>query len=367
MHSAVISRADFNGALAFAKRAVERKHTFPILTHARLRADGDALAVVTTDLDREVTVRVPAAVDPGFDTTLPAHLLADMVKKSKASMLAMDATDPDSVRLDFAGTVATVKAIAPTDFPALPFDGEPVRFSIQSDVLHDALQSVAFAISTEETRYYLNGVYLHAYYGRLHVVATDGHRLALWRGDLPEAAADMPGVILPAATVHDVIALIGKRKPPVPVSVAISETRADFTAGNVTIRSKLIDGRYPDYQRVIPTDRTRMLRVSTEALAETVAAVTPVLLRGRGCAVRLEVEADMLRLTFRDPDNGELSGTVPVYTNEWSHVTGFNARYVGDILKVMGERVTIFQTDPGSPAVIESDGAVFAVLMPMRV
>lgn len=374
---AILDRAALNGALNLAKRAVERKSPISVLTNVMITRSDTGARVTTTDLDRWIMIDVPGSADHDFATAVPAHQLIDMVKSSGADMVAIDADNGPHTVIDLEGSRALLSATPVADFPEFPgLDGDGVvRFTMLSDELADMFRRTEFAISTEETRYYLNGVYLHAMGDELRVVATDGHRLAKVTRALPAGAAGMPGVIVPRKTVADVLALIGKRKPPVPVHVSITPQRIEFRAGMVTIRSKTVDGTFPDYQRVIPSGNDRIAgfnRAELSAAVKTVSTVSSE--RGKAFKLAIAQHAKMADLSVTNAEGGAMSASVTMDPGmslfEAGIEIGFNARYVLDILAVMGgPRVLLAMSDPGSPAVWTdpADSSFVGVQMPMRV
>lgn len=383
---AILSRDSLNLAATFAKRVAERKATLPILCNARLRATADGIVLTTTDLDRWATVTLDGSADADFDVTMPVRELADLAKRNKSDLVSIDARE-GSAALDFEGSRASLHSLPSEDFPSFPWDGldAVTRFEVGSDMLAEAFGSVAFAISTEETRYYLNGVYMHVTHdGMLRTVATDGHRLARWEWAAPEGAHGMPGVIVPRAAVADVLALIGKRKPPLPVQIAMTSSFIVFTCGNVTIQSKLVDGTFPDYQRVTPAGNDKLLTVDRGQLANVVKAVSTISSE-RGRAVKFDVDshgdgAAILTLSVTNPDAGSASDCIEAEARGFTGgglVTGFNAAYVLDILDVFApakgakgpDVVTFAFSDPGSPVLVTGTAAharVVCVQMPMR-
>ena len=380
----ILSRTALLTAAKQVKAAVEKRNTIPTLEHALLQvADGRA-TLRATDLDIEITAPLsvrPEDMQPGT-ITLPAHMLHDIVNK-----LAADAQV--TLALDKGGGRATLKAgrsrfalpiLEPADFPSLDA-GEPTfSFELAGPALLGALERVAFAISTEETRYYLMGVYMHLapepFAGgegaRLRFVATDGHRLALAELPAPNGSVglrDIGGLIIPAKTVARIRDL-GRDAASIVLSGSTSKIKADF--GGPIVVSKLIDGTYPDYARVIPTASGKQMEIERAALAAGVDRVT-TLSSERGNAVRFAFADNRLTLTVINPDSGEAVEEIECPCAEPDLIIGFNGRYVQDALGNLGGekdgRVEIALQDPGSPAVLRAAGVTdsLTVLMPMRV
>jgi len=408
MQTAILPRSAFRSAIAAAVLGVERHNTIPVLSNVRLCAAPGGLNVIGTDLDMEITAHVPGAVvDLEFDTTTGAHTLRDLEKKApKSDNIAIDVADaflpmPELVadhsdadleaynaecervkahnatitdtnaRLDFEGFRASMQTIPAHDFPTFGDIAAPVyEFDITTADLRAGLERVAFAISTEETRYYLNGIFMHVSGGMIRFVATDGHRLA--RHDLcaaPEGAAGMAGVIIPRKTVETLYKLLKGKGAPEMVHLRVNTSKMAFHFGNIVIASKLIDGTFPAYDRVIPSGNDKRATFEPAALARSIECVS-AMSSERGRAVKIEIENGNARLSVNNPNEGSSVANVPCdYTGAPISV-GFNAKYVLDILsKCVGERVTFDLADSGSPAVIKSNGAPYTlfVLMPMRV
>jgi len=406
--SAILPRAEVRAALAVAKKVVERRNSIPVLSNVLLQANADgAVEMLATDLDIEVAIRINgASADENFGVTLPAHTFQDIEKKARATeALAIDAPDVPEVpavlgeqdeseraahkeakaaadaatnqaaTLDFEGLRVSMQHISRHDFPRLEWSGAThAEFDFPAADLLEMIQKTEFAISTEETRYYLNGIYLHAVQGfdgftYLASVATDGHRLAKCIR-LCGAAKGMPGVIVPRKTVALLRDLLKAKGAPESVRIKINTTKALFTIGNVAVMTKLVDGTFPDYNRVIPSGNEKRARFDRDAMSEAIASVTCISSE-RGRAVRLAFSDDArgVRLSVINPDVGTANLYCPVEYDYLPLEVGFNAVYMRDILAKCGDDVTLHLSDSGSPARITSSGdsGTEFVLMPMRV
>src|SRR5690606_11691404 len=253
----VLERSNLLKSLGHVHRVVERRNTIPILSNVLLTTDGASLEMKATDLDLEITEAAPAVVEQAGATTVPAHLLYDIVRKLPEGaevMLKMEESG-QSLSVISGRSTFRLQCLPQADFPALTAGQFSQIFRMDSQALRDLIEKTQFAISTEETRYYLNGIYLHTIEDggalKLRAVATDGHRLARAEIEAPAGAEGMPGVIIPRKTVGELQKLVDE--PDVAVTVELSETKIRFTIGSVVLTSKLIDGTFPDYQRVIPT------------------------------------------------------------------------------------------------------------------
>jgi len=257
------------------------------------------------------------------------------------------------------------------DFPVMASSEYASNFSAPAPVLRRLFDKSKFAISTEETRYYLNGVYLHiadAESGKaLRCVATDGHRLARIDAEMPEGAAEMPGVIVPRKTVGEMRKLLDEDDTDIEVSV--SETKVRFATTDITLTSKVIDGTFPDYTRVIPQGNTRRLEVDAKDFARAVDRVATVSSE-RSRAVKLQLDEDRLILSVNAPDSGNAEEELAVaYADERLEI-GFNAKYLLEIANQVDRENAVFMfNSSGDPTLMRegSDMSAVYVVMPMRV
>ncbi|NNF91901.1 MAG: DNA polymerase III subunit beta, partial [Boseongicola sp.] len=290
-----IERAALLKAVAQAQSVVERRNTIPILANVLIEAEGDQVSFRATDLDIEVVDQAPAKVERAGATTVSAVTLHEIVRKLPDGALVTITDDGAAGRMSVdAGRSNFALATLPReDFPVMASSEYEVNFAAPAPVLRRLFDKSKFAISTEETRYYLNGVYLHVADSGgaqvLRCVATDGHRLARIDADLPEGAENMPGVIVPRKTVGELRKLLEDDEAQIAVSV--SETKIRFATPGITLTSKVIDGTFPDYSRVIPTGNTRRLEVDASDFAQAVDRVATVSSE-RSRAVKLALDED---------------------------------------------------------------------------
>jgi DNA polymerase III subunit beta len=369
----LIEKSALLKALQHVTSVVERRNTIPILANVSLRAEGQALHFKATDLDIEVTESAPAEVIAPGSTTAPAHTLHDIVRKlPEGAQIEMSRQGDDGRMALTAGASRFLLACLPADdFPDLGLSGMSHHFDMPAHDLASLIEKTRFAISTEETRYYLNGIYLHASETpdgwRLRGVATDGHRLARMDVDLPEGARGIPGVIVPRKTVNEVAKLIADHNETVRVDLSPNKIR--FTAGHVVLTSKLIDGTFPDYQRVIPQSNDKMLQVENAGFKQAVDRVS-TLSSEKGRAVKLNIAEGRLTLSVNNPESGSATEELPAEYRGPAMEIGFNARYLLDIAaQFAGDRAVFKLSDASAPTVIqdEKDASALYVLMPMRV
>jgi DNA polymerase III subunit beta len=368
-----LERSALLKALGHVHRVVERRTTIPILSNVLLNASGRTLGLKATDLDIEVTEAIPADVAQAGATTLPAHTLYDIIRKlPEGAQVSLETTGESGQLLMRSGRSRfNLQSLPESDFPDLASGELANRFTLASADLRKLIAKTQFAISTEETRYYLNGIFLHTLevdgHTMLRAVATDGHRLARVEIPAPAGAAGMPGIIVPRKTVTEIQKLV--EDIDAEVAIELSTTKIRFTFGDVVLTSKLIDGTFPDYARVIPTGNDKRLIVECAPFKAAVDRVSTISSE-RGRAVKLALADGKLTLSVTNPDSGSAVEELEVDYDASPLDIGFNARYLLDITQELDSDTALFKlADPGSPTVIQDrDGAAaLYVLMPMRV
>ena len=368
-----IERGTLLKALSQAQSVVERRNTIPILANVLIEADARQVSFRATDLDIEVVDRAPAMVERPGATTVSAVMLHEIIRKLPDGALVNLTEDSATGRLTIAAGRSTfsLATLPREDFPVMATSEYACNFSAPAPVLRRLFDKAKFAISTEETRYYLNGVYMHVATGDsgpvLRCVATDGHRLARIDAPLPEGAASMAGVIVPRKTVGELRKLLDDDEATIAVSV--SETKVRFATPAVTLTSKVIDGTFPDYTRVIPTGNTRRLEVDASEFAKAVDRVATVSSE-RSRAVKLSLDEDRLILSVNAPDSGAAEEELAVaYADERLEI-GFNAKYLLEIASQVDRENAVFLfNSSGDPTLMRegNDMSAVYVVMPMRV
>ncbi|HEU5017372.1 MAG TPA: DNA polymerase III subunit beta [Pseudolabrys sp.] len=368
-----VERSQLLRSLGHVHRVVERRNTIPILANVLIRAGDGKLSLKATDLDLEVIDSIPAEVSPGGATTVPAHMFYEIVRKlpDGAQIILEGSGERAILSLRAGRSRFTLQTLPESDFPDLAAGEMTHSFKLPATDLKRLIDKTQFAISTEETRYYLNGIYLHPAgsdnESSLRAVATDGHRLAQCELPLPEGASGMPGIIIPRKTVGEVQRLIEIDEGE--VGIALSSGKVRFTIGDVVLTSKLIDGTFPDYGRVIPVNNDKRLVVDKKDFEAAVDRVSTVASE-RGRAVKLAISGGKLILSVTNPDSGSATEEIEIDYDSDPLDIGFNSRYLLDIAaQIEGEVAVLKLADPGSPTLIQdkdSKGALY-VLMPMRV
>ncbi len=360
-------------SLSRTTRVVERRNTIPILSNVLLRARDGQLHMKATDLDIEVTESIPAEVATEGSITVPAHVIHDIVRKlADGAQVSLETSgDTSQLVLRSGRSRFMLQALPESDFPDLATGEFANRFAIAAKDMRRLIEKTQFAISTEETRYYLNGIYLHTIETpaglMLRAVATDGHRLARSEVPAPEGAIGMPGVIVPRKTVSEISKLIAEGDNE--ISIELSSAKIRFHIGAVILTSKLIDGTFPDYNRVIPTGNDKRLTIECADFRRSVDRVATISSE-RGRAVKLSLTDGKLTLSVNNPDAGNATEELEVDYASGPLDIGFNARYLLDIAdQLEGDTALLKLADAGSPTLIQDrEGAAsLYVLMPMRV
>lgn len=368
-----LERSALVKAMGHVQSVVERRTTIPILSNVLIQADGGALTLTATDLDIEISEKAPADVARKGSATASALTLYEIVRRlPEGAQVRLELMQDDGRLQVSAGRSQFALAVLPeSDFPTLATADMPVRFSMPASDLQRLFEKARFAMSQEETRYYLNGVYLHAFADgskrMLRAAATDGHRLARLEAPLPAGADKLKGVIVPRKAVSEIGRLLADAEETIDIAVSDAKIRFGFGAGHLT--SKLIDGAFPDYERVIPKGNANVMRAETKDFAQAVDRVATIS-ADRTRSIKLALDSDKLRLTVNNPEAGTALEELSVdYSGDPIEI-GFNARYLLDIAaQVDGEQMTFRLADPSSPSVIEDESDIGAlyVLMPLRV
>ncbi len=367
-----IERSALLKSLSHVQSVVERRNTIPILSNLKLEAGDGKLALNATDMDLDIIESVAAEIATPGATTAPAHTLYDIVRKlPEGAQVEMDADGEGQLVLSSGRSRFTLTCLPTDDFPVLSGGDLGHEFTLTVAEVQALIDKTRFAISTEETRYYLNGIYLHAAERDgapvLRAVATDGHRLASIEIPLPAGAKGMPGVIVPRKTVGELRKLVDETTAD--IAVGLSDTKIRFSLDDTVMTSKLIDGTFPDYQRVIPEGNDKQMDVETKGFADAVDRVSAISSE-KSRAVKLNLTNGNLMLSASSPEDGSATEELEVAYQGEAVEIGFNAGYLLDIIRqVEGDSTRLLLSDSASPTIlseVEDTGALY-VLMPMRV
>ena len=367
----IIERAVLLRALNHANSVVEKRNTIPILSNVMLHAADGQLSLIATDLDIQIEECIAATVETPGSTTVQSSTFFEIVRKMPEGSQVQLVLDGGHVVVTAGRSRFRLPALPIDDFPRITTGELPISFAIPAKTLKQIIDKTRFAISTEETRYYLNGIYLHATDNpqegpMLKAAATDGHRLARVRVPQPEGAGAMPGVIIPRKCVGEVRKLLDDADGD--VELTLSGTKIRFDLGGAVLISKLIDGTFPDYTRVIPTANDKLLKLDAKALSQGVDRVATIASE-KTRAVKVSLDRDKVMLSVTSPETGTATEEVMGEYAAAPLEIGFNARYLIDILgQIEGDQVELHLADAAAPTLVREgdDAMAIFVIMPMR-
>jgi len=365
---ATIERATLLKSLGHVQSVVERRNTIPILSNVLLEArDDGSIRLMATDLDLQVDESVPASVTQAGATTVSAHTLFDIVRKLPEGSQVEIAAAEGKMQIVAGRSRFNLSTLPRDDFPVIAEGELPTRFELPAATLRQIIEKTRFAISSEETRYYLMGIFLHVVDDQMRAAATDGHRLARVTVPKPDGADGMPDVIVPRKCVQELYRLLEELEGTVEIS--LSPTKIRFGLGSAILTSKLIDGTFPDYNRVIPTGNDKLLKLDPKSFSAGVDRVSTIASE-KTRAVKISVDRDKVTLSVTSPENGVATEELAADYGSDGIEIGFNAKYLLDILgEIDGDTVEVHLADAAAPTLLRENDKSNAlyVLMPMRV
>lgn len=353
--------------LAAATRAasfVAKKNTIPMLSRALIVTNDHGISISATDLEKQITEQVEADVTEHGSVVVPILQVAEIAKRLPSGVSITLTAQEEKVTIRAGRYHTTMETLPVDDFPAFQSFDASCSFTLPANILRGCFQKIAFAISTEETRYYLNGIYVHTDGDKLKFVATDGHRLALTRVIKPEITGEMEkGVIIPRGVISDICRLLDGEAD---IRVTMNDSRVSFSIGSAIVESKLIEGTFPEYSRVIPkgNDIKAVLPKTLSATIDRVAAVSSE----RSRPVKFDFTGDELTITCSDSFSGVATDVIEDIDTKPIDI-GFQARYVQDMLSSMVGESEWYLADSSAPAVVKDtvNSDILCVIMPMRV
>lgn len=354
-------------ALTDVESVVEGRSTIPVLSNVLLIVDRARLTVVGSDMEMELERVAAIDSEDRFETTAQAAVLKRIAGKLPADAEALVQVVDGKLSITVGRARFETPTLSAEDFPRMGRPDITSVFEIPALTLNGAFDRVAHAISTEETRYYLNGVYCHVDQGMLRLAATDGHRLARMVLPLPDGAADMPGTILGRKAMRALSGLLDRHEGNIELSIGERCWRAEV--GATTMIAKTIAGEFPDYTRIIPTANKLHLSISREDLAAAIGRVSTIS-KEKTRALKLDLDRDRLVLTVTSPDTGTATEEMPCDYGGRPLTIGFNARYLQESLaQLNADAIEIELQDAAAPTLIRDnrDSPLILVLMPMRV
>jgi DNA polymerase-3 subunit beta len=364
-----IEKANLLKSVAKLQSIVEKRNTIPILSNVKLDASSSGLTLTVTDMDIVASEEIEANITAEGSVTVPALTLYDIVRKLPEGAQVSLTIDEASSRLNVeAGSSRFALSYLPSeDFPVMSEGELTHNFTLNSKDFLKLINKTKFAMSNEETRYYLNGVYLHvAENGNLKVVATDGHRLATVEIDAPEGSKDMPGVIIPRKTVNEVGKLLENQEE---IKISLSDSKIKFNAGKIELLSKVVDGTFPDYQRVIPSNNPNHLKTAVDDFKESIDRVATIAI-DKTKAVKVKLSKNNINFSAQGFDGATADEDLQAEYDADEIEIGFNSRYILEMIgNIEGEFLTFDFDNPNAPVVVKdpTDDQSLFIIMPMRV
>ncbi|MFT5503274.1 MAG: DNA polymerase-3 subunit beta [Gammaproteobacteria bacterium] len=346
--------------------AVERRQTLPILGNVLLSSNEKGLTLTATDLEIEMISRLDSPVGDFFQTTIPARKLLDICKALPESANIKFVVEDNRITLTSARSRFSLSTLPATDFPSLDEINEQQQFVISQGDLKSLFDKTSFAMAQQDVRYYLNGILMELSNNQIKLVATDGHRLALSQIKSDLELDEVKQIIIPRKAVLELGRLLDTVEESARVILSQNHIRVEL--GNFVFTSKLIDGKFPDYKRVIPVDGNKTLEVDRTLLRNSMNRIA-ILSNEKYRGIRLTLNKDNLSIQANNPDQEEAEEELAVVYDEGDMEIGFNVTYIIDILGVLSsEKVQIKLKDANSSCIISdsNDESSLYVVMPMR-
>lgn len=368
-----INRDHFANGLAQVLNVVGSKATMPILSNVLIEAEKDQISLTTTNLDLGIRCKIKAEVKETGSVTLPVKRLAGIVRELPNVDVSVDASPNHQVKLTSGGSNFRIMGIGKDEFPPLPEFGDEKSFNLEQSELTAMLKSVAYAQSSDETRYILNGVYFNFKDGKLTLVATDGRRLAHISKEMDVPADTAGAIILPAKTVGELLRLLDKGEK---LKINFNDRRAAFQIGtdkdgsglidSIYLYSKVVEGNYPNYQQVIPKETHQRIKLERELFLQCVHRAALVCSE-KANSVKIKLTSNLLEITAQSPDFGEAHESMAIGYSGPELQVAFNPQFVMDPLRALTKDEVFFEVkDEVSPGVFKTLESFICVIMPVR-
>lgn len=366
-----ISKSSILKALSNVNGAVEKRNTIPVLLNVKIEAKNNKIDLTATDMDIVITSSSPATIKKDGITTVPAQLLYDVVRKipDEANISVALTEDGSTIKISSGKFKFSLPCLDPAEFPVLSEGDMLVNFNIKSSDLIKIIDKTKFAISSDETRFYLGGMFLHSIQTpkgiELRGIATDGHRLALASSYKSDLSSAIPGVIIPKKTINEIRKIIEDNENS---EVAFSKAKIKIKSGGSTIISKLIDGEFPEYDKVIPKGNDKLVKVNRKLIFDAVDRVATIA-TDKNKSIKFIVSDDKINLQVNTNDGGNADEEIEANFKGDTIETGFNSRYLLEIVgQIDAEQININLKDGNSPALITTDDhSGLYVIMPVRI
>ena len=371
-----INSTDLLKALSHIHGIVEVRHTLPILSNIILEAKDDKLILSSTNLDIYCSDKIKAEVLQSGEVSVSAVTFFEIIKRlpSGSEVLMIMEEGENEITLTCGRSKFNLSTLKTDDFPIISDNDLSINFVLSADELIRIIDKTKFAVSNEETRYYLNGIFLHKAERNsiqfLRAVATDGHRLAQYDIPLPQGAEDITGIIIPKKTIYELRKVLDDANGD--VSVSLNENKIKFSFNDLKVVSKVIDGTFPDYTKVIPQKNDKNFKTNNSDLKNAIDRVSAVAANeeSKSKAIKFCIENNSLSLSVESQSKGSANEMIDVNYSGDKVDIGFNSKYIIDICnEVDGDEISISLSDSISPAIIldKTDENLFFVLMPMRI
>ena len=371
-----VNSSDFLRALSHIHGIVEVRHTLPILSNIIITTRDNLLSLSSTNLDIFCSDDLEAEVFQSGSTSVSASTIYEIVKRlPSGSEIHASLSEEDSTLILKCGrSKFNLTTISPDDFPKISHDDLNIQFVLSATELKRMIDKTKFAISNEETRYYLNGIFFHQTQKNsidiLRAVATDGHRLAQYDIPLPQGAKDMNGIIIPKKMIQELRRVLDDASGD--INIQLNENKIKFSFNNMQIISKVIDGTFPDYTKVIPQSNDKSITTNNDELKKAIDRVSAVAINEetKSKAIKLIIDSNKISLSVDSTSRGSAIEEIDLEYNSDKVEIGFNSRYLIDICnEIDGDKINLKFLNSTSPAIIldNTDENLFFVLMPMRI
>lgn len=345
---------------------VEKRNLIPILSKALIKVEGHSFKVFVTDQENSLQAHMDVRGKPG-EVCVDSRTFFEIIKELPEGDISLEKPEKkEGLRIKTSSSVFNMVGLPPSDFPVFPEMKNPSFFSLDSSDLAGAIDRTLYCVSTDETRYHLNGVFCEKKGKHLRFVATDGHRLSYSEIDGAEGFGISEGIIIPRKGLNEIQRLVSTEEQKT-ISLAVSPPRVLVQYGSFLLSIRLIEGQYPNYQRLLPKSSKLQVEINREALIQALKRVS-ILSSLQSKNVKFQWEKDKLILTASHPDFGNAKEEVPLIQGSSTLSIRFNAKYVLDcLLHISGDSVLWEMTDPSSPGVVRTKKARGAsIIMPMK-
>jgi len=359
-----VSKEKFLAGLQTVQNVVSTRTTLPILSNVLLQAEGDQVRLTTTDLDVGVSGGITAQIEKPGATTLPARRLATIVRELPAADIQIEVDSKNVASIRCGQSFFKILGLPEEEFPPLPKFDDTRTFTIPQQALRDALKKTSYAISTDETRYVLNGILFSFKENKLTLVATDGRRLALVDLEVEFPRSQEVDIIVPTKAVTELGRLLGDEGD---VRLSVGENQVSFQINDTLLASKLIEGNYPNYRQVIPGEAKERVTLERELFLNAVHRVS-LLSSEKSNSVKLVFSKNNIEIAANTPDVGEARESLAVAYKGREFSIAFNPEFLQAPLRALSnDEVYLDMIDEMSPGVIKIQSPFLYVLMPMRI